>query len=549
VAASVAIPLVLAIVLSPARRLIVERVREMASPFAGPGNTRVDIWKTAWAMWRERALLGQGPDTFGIVFTRFQPAEFWRLEWNHVAWHAHSIYLHTLATRGVLGIVAAAGCTVSLGFALRAAWRRGGRARETVAPLAGALAALAVAGSSGALGIAGAVALTVLIAGAASQAVSIDPAVAPRGTAPARAPRRPGGAKAPSLGAWSAGLAAAAIALVASACDLNGLWAAGEARRWVDHGGLAAAAGGEAEAGELAARAQVWGARAPWSDLVPRTASELLMTWAAGSSRPLELLRVAERSAREAVRRVPLRAANHRRLADVLGSEAMLGDSTRTAATEASFARAAALAPCDAFILLEWARDRLAMGNPWGALEPARRAVALYPDRGFALEILGEALLGVRDSTGARAAFERAVAGRWSEEPGARARASRLLEALGPGSARNDSGTHCPILGGARRDLGSSVLQPRKRLKPHSRSSKSGGNPEIPGVAAGLGRRPRRRFRRLRVQHAEPRARLGELLAMVFQGRQREGFEHPVLGDPERAGVMGNLVVRGQGAR
>lgn len=59
----------------------------------------------------------------------------------------------------------------------------------------------------------------------------------------------------------------------------------------------------------------------------------------------------------------------------------------------------------------------------------------------------------------------------------------------------------------------------------------------------------RRALGRLRVQDAKPRAGLGELLAVVVHRRQREGFEHPVLGDIECPGVFGNQVIRGQGRR
>src|SRR4029450_2231345 len=56
-------------------------------------------------------------------------------------------------------------------------------------------------------------------------------------------------------------------------------------------------------------------------------------------------------------------------------------------------------------------------------------------------------------------------------------------------------------------------------------------------------------LRRLRVQHAETGARLGELLAMGVHRAQRDGLRPLVLGDRERAGVLGNLIVGGQRGR
>src|SRR5207249_1897849 len=57
--------------------------------------------------------------------------------------------------------------------------------------------------------------------------------------------------------------------------------------------------------------------RLPWDDHGPRIQGTALLQRAVGWPDPGPLLEQAERAAREAVRRVPLRAANHQLLADL----------------------------------------------------------------------------------------------------------------------------------------------------------------------------------------------------------------------------------------
>src|SRR5207249_5671785 len=100
----------------------------------------------ALAAWRARPIVGQGPDLFEMTFPRFQTPIYWRYEWTGLPFHAHSIYLYTLATRGVIGALAALVWVAALTRAGANAWRR--RADPTLAGLvpagAGAFAALAV---------------------------------------------------------------------------------------------------------------------------------------------------------------------------------------------------------------------------------------------------------------------------------------------------------------------------------------------------------------------------------------------------------------------
>src|SRR5262249_46828486 len=84
-----------------------------------------------------------------------QTAAYWSFEWGTSAFHAHSIYLDTLATRGLAGLVAAMGVAAAATSCL---WRgaAGDPAdRGLVAALAGMLVAFAIAGITGAIGNAG----------------------------------------------------------------------------------------------------------------------------------------------------------------------------------------------------------------------------------------------------------------------------------------------------------------------------------------------------------------------------------------------------------
>jgi len=130
------------------------------------------------------------------------------------------------------------------------------------------------------------------------------------------------------------------------------------------------------------------------------------------------------------VHRVPLRSANHRRLALVLSQASQLVDPHRLPEADAEFARAMDLAPQDALVLVEWTRSRLATGRPREALVLAERAVRLYPESGLALGALGEARLAVADTLGARAALERAAASDQGTNPAAQQRAADLLGSL-----------------------------------------------------------------------------------------------------------------------
>src|SRR5262245_27984686 len=121
VAASVVAALAIGIAATGAWRPIAQRVAELLAGGGASGSSRLEIWRTALAAWRARPWLGHGPDSFEMVFPHFQTAAYWRYEWSGLPFHAHSIVLHTLATRGVIGLVAVLACAFALASAARAA--------------------------------------------------------------------------------------------------------------------------------------------------------------------------------------------------------------------------------------------------------------------------------------------------------------------------------------------------------------------------------------------------------------------------------------------
>ena len=80
---------------------LVERVTNF---FVAP--TRVQLWTTSLTGFREHPWLGWGFDAFALVDQAFRSPEAWRYEWGGTAGHAHSLLPQTLATEGLLGLIA-----------------------------------------------------------------------------------------------------------------------------------------------------------------------------------------------------------------------------------------------------------------------------------------------------------------------------------------------------------------------------------------------------------------------------------------------------------
>ena len=385
------------------------RALEMMAFGSGSGRARLEIWSTAVAMWSAHPWLGAGPDTFGLMFGRFQTPAYWLWEWGETPFHAHSIYLHALATRGLAGVAAGAAVAGAALLALRATWRPEAAGRDLAAPLLGLLVELAVAGGSGAIGIAA--------AAVAAWALGSLPGLA--------APAPPGRGKAARAHPRSriaplVGVGAALIVLLPTATQLVASRAAFETERLA----------GTARAIPAARRAE---SLAPWSDVMAANAADVLRKSASRVPDPRVALMLAERSARRAVRAVPQRVFNQSELALVLLLQSRRGVAGADREAAATIARCMELGPWNTFPMMSFTEQALQIERPDLALPVARSAASAYPKEAVPRAALGRTLIALGDSAAGRAAIDSAMTLDWRGDRDARARAERARASLDAG--------------------------------------------------------------------------------------------------------------------
>lgn len=86
---------------------------------------RVELWQSAWKMGLNRPILGFGPDTFRIVFPRYQSARFVSLYGpDQIANGPHNIFMNYLASSGFPGLAIFLALIVFLGVRSTGAWKR-----------------------------------------------------------------------------------------------------------------------------------------------------------------------------------------------------------------------------------------------------------------------------------------------------------------------------------------------------------------------------------------------------------------------------------------
>jgi O-antigen ligase len=95
-------------------------------------STRVLLWKTSWAAWREFPIVGSGLGTFREAFRRAQPADL-----PGLVEHAHDDLLQLAVTGGAAGALLGFALVASLAAALLSAWRRQRHREESALALAG----------------------------------------------------------------------------------------------------------------------------------------------------------------------------------------------------------------------------------------------------------------------------------------------------------------------------------------------------------------------------------------------------------------------------
>ena len=118
--------LLLNILFSPDSHIVAKVVREWGTTSGQRIAGRTPLWSTAWTLFLQAPMLGQGPHTFGV----FHPKAPW----------VHNLYLEVLAEQGVLGLTALG---VLLAYGLSVAWQLRRATNSDVASFgAGALAGL-----------------------------------------------------------------------------------------------------------------------------------------------------------------------------------------------------------------------------------------------------------------------------------------------------------------------------------------------------------------------------------------------------------------------
>jgi hypothetical protein len=102
-----------------------------------PALPRSSLWRVAVALWRQRPLLGVGPDNFRRRYQALLPPSPNGAPYDDTRIHANSLYFETLADLGLAGLAALAVIAVALFRSLRRHWEAG-----CVAGLGVAVAAL-----------------------------------------------------------------------------------------------------------------------------------------------------------------------------------------------------------------------------------------------------------------------------------------------------------------------------------------------------------------------------------------------------------------------
>lgn len=396
--------LALVVLIGPLRA----RVLELVTLGSGSGSARLEIWKTAIAMWLAHPWLGSGPGTFQLLFGRHQTPTYWLVEWGATPFHAHSIYLQALATRGIAGVLTAGAVLGAAVFCLVAGHRKDAAGRGLVPAVAALLLTLGVAGASGALGIAGAA----LVACTLGALPSLAPQRAPaRGQPTTRTPRW----RVPLL----AGGLAALLTLLPTVAQLRGSRAAFLSRQ-------------QEEAWRAIAEARRAVQLVPWSDVLAAHCADVLRQRSSSTPDPRATLTQAEGYARRAIQLAPLRLYNQSELALLLlphgGGRAI--DRERQAA--AAIERCTTLAPYNIMPLINYSEVALRLGRGDLALPVVRRAIAVYPGEALPRAVLGEVYLAMGESEAARAAMEQSLTLEWRDRA-RRERAERLLAELREG--------------------------------------------------------------------------------------------------------------------
>lgn len=367
--------LILGAILLPADRNPVHLLGRRMLEFSRGEDARPRIWAAAFRLIRERPLTGHGLDTFATLQPRVQSARLWDFVWHGSPEKAHNEFLQIAATAGIPAAGAALWLAVLLGGL---AWRR--RGDPLAASCAGGLAALLVPGLFG-----------FTTSGTHAIALVLAAGVAARPT-PGRA--------VPKALSW----AIAVILLVSAAIHFH--FAASEValKSAVRNGSI-----GIEKALAL---------RTPWAQRLLGAGDVLERAWfgpniGKADEVAIQRLVLLSRLYEEALAVNPLHPFAHSDLGRVLLREG------RTSEGWAEYEKARALAPRDAYLVLEESQVLLAAGKEEDAVALVEEAAKLYPDFAEPPGLIGYLWLKKKKPEKAEPWLRKAVEGNWHGNTGA----------------------------------------------------------------------------------------------------------------------------------
>ncbi len=102
-------------------------------------QSRFIIWNMAYQAWKERPILGWGPENFVYIFSKYYDSRMWRQEpWFD---RAHNVFLDWLTATGIVGLLAYLSMFVAAGFVLWKLFKSGTLSIKLAAVMVGLLVA------------------------------------------------------------------------------------------------------------------------------------------------------------------------------------------------------------------------------------------------------------------------------------------------------------------------------------------------------------------------------------------------------------------------
>ena len=90
------------------------------------GSARAQAWGIAFESWKERPILGWGPNNFFYAFNKHYTPKFLEYGWGETWFdNAHNIVMNTMADRGIVGLIIYIGLFVTAAVMLVRAFRKG----------------------------------------------------------------------------------------------------------------------------------------------------------------------------------------------------------------------------------------------------------------------------------------------------------------------------------------------------------------------------------------------------------------------------------------